>query len=496
MKRILAILLTLSAVISLHGCGRDNAPDSAENTTDASETGFEETESDFRTTNISTSDEQVKPQLLTEIIDNAVRPELEKVTFQFSGSESAARTASIDDLYNINVLHSNVVGLVGSPVSVSFDRNEIKKGILTFYYNKDELRGIPEKNLIILKFNDDDQRYDILRNFTLDTDSCFVSILVKEPGDYMLADAYKWFETWGMNTDGFEYQSDKSEYISDWERECATGDIMKIADKEWAKKNAPDFNVSDPAQLASAVYFINTDTSSDSYTITFENDIDISEFEWAPMGWSKQPFKGIINGNDHTLNGLKINNSNESFSGFIGHGVYYTAISGLNITNAEINGGTYSGIIGGELYADEIINVNVSGNIITNGSNYGTIAGLDNSSTYYENCSADVSINGEKFNYFSSTQKIKDETPINEAFTIYVDENLNVIRNTVDGYDDLGWHVECNGKTILERNAENELMLDSHWTVERQPGKYTVYLNSFINGTYIRVSNIVSFESE
>lgn len=52
------------------------------------------------------------------------------------------------------------------------------------------------------------------------------------------------------------------------------------------------------------------------------------------------------------------------------------------------------------------------------------------------------------------------------------------------------------GKPVLERNAENELILESKWTVGRNPGKYTVYLASFINGAYIRISNIVEFDSD
>lgn len=281
-------------------------------------------------------------------------------------------------------------------------------------------------------------------------------------------------------------------YSADDESEKDVSRAMTEADIEWAQSNAPLFNVSTPEQLAGVVYYVNTSSGTSDYTIHLENDIDLSGYEWAPMGWRKNGFKGSIDGMGHTISNMKISNSSKEHSGFVGYGMTSTEVCSLNIVNAEIYGGRYTGILGGEFYLRECTDVNVSGTI-TADSEYGAIIGCDGS-TYYENCTSDVTINGEKYDYFSPTQKIQTETPVTEDFTLYVDDDLNVIREEVDGYDDLTWYIMKNGKPVLERNAENELVLESRWTVGRQPGKYTVYLESFINGAYIRISNIVEFE--
>lgn len=494
-KPILYILILLA--LALQGCGSsENYSSSEESETDVSNAMNEivrETEYTLNETLTAETVSEETPQLLTQSINNEVRPELEKVTFRTVCSGNIYSKVRCSDLYNINVLHSNVVGLFGSPIEIDFD-SEIKKGELTFYYNKDELRGIPEDNLIFLHYLEDEQYYEVLMNFRQNTENSSMSIQIREPGVYLLADAYQWFDVWGMDTTGYEYDRNPSEYISDWERECNTGDIMEIADIEWAQANAPFFNVSTPEQLAGVVYYVNASSANSDYSIYLNNDIDLSGYEWAPIGWRKNGFHGMIDGMGHTISNMKISNSGKDHSGFIGYGSVSTKVCSLNIVNAEIYGGRYAGILGGEFYLRECTDVNVSGKI-TADSEYGTIIGCDNN-TYYENCTSDVTINGEKYEYFSSALKIQAETPVTEAFTLYVDEDLNVIRDEVDGYDDLTWYIMKDGKPVLERNAENELVLESKWTVGRHPGKYTVYLASFINGAYIRISNIVNFNSD
>ena len=106
----------------------------------------------------------------------------------------------------------------------------------------------------MLHYSEDDQFYNTVENAVLDTEKCVVSARVSEPGVYLLADAYQWYSCWGMDVSKYKYDADKSAYATDWERECDTGSIMELADKQWAKDNAPDFRVSTPEQLASVVY--------------------------------------------------------------------------------------------------------------------------------------------------------------------------------------------------------------------------------------------------
>jgi len=50
--------------------------------------------------------------------------------------------------------------------------------------------------------------------------------------------------------------------------------------------------------------------------------------------------------------------------------------------------------------------------------------------------------------------------------------------------------IEHNGVQVLHRNAMNEL---SYRYFGGMSGKYKVYLVDYINGTYIRVSNVIEY---
>lgn len=104
--------------------------------------------------------------------------------------------------------------------------------------------------------------------------------------------------------------SDPGEYPTDWERECDTGSIMELAYKEWAEENALVFYVSDASELASAVWYVNGVNEDDFISIYLEDDIDLTGYDWKPMGWTnagtKHQFSGIVNGQGHTINGMTI----------------------------------------------------------------------------------------------------------------------------------------------------------------------------------------------
>lgn len=55
----------------------------------------------------------------------------------------------------------------------------------------------------------------------------------------------------------------------------------------------------------------------------------------------------------------------------------------------------------------------------------------------------------------------------------------------------IGWVIQRDGKTILERNAENELTLGY---MDKESGVYRVYLTAFVGGGYHKVSNEIQWE--
>lgn len=492
MKKIVLLVLALTVLMAFAGCGKDNSDKADEDDSGYSES-FESSETEASGAEETTLEDGFKK--VGKEINDPQKPEVTKVELSGKYEGDIRGTVSIENLYNVDYLHSGVVGLVGAPIEITYDET-MEDARLTFYYNKDELRGIPEDNLLFLEYNEEQYCYEEIYGFKLDRENCTISIPIIKSGVYMLVDAYQWLDCWGYDVSKYEYDTNPVDYASDWERECDTGSIMEIADIDWAMENAPYFNVSTPEQLAGVVYYVNAVADYfESMYIALEDDIDLAGYEWVPMGWNgagNNSFSGIIYGQGHTISNLTMNVAYSSNIGLIGYG-NGVEIYDLNIVDAKINGGSRSGIIGGEVYGDiECINVNVSGEITATGQ-IGSFFGRE-VDLYCENCTADVMVNGEKFEYFSDRQKTIAETEVVEAFTLTLGDDNCITRDVVSGYDNLTWHIDIDGRTRLERGAEDELILDTHKWVGNDPGKYTIYLEAFIDGTYIRVSNIIEYE--
>lgn len=497
MNKLAAAVLTLSMLITLSACGSTDMTEqqsSDEISSSASEPSESEQkdESSERTETTERTD-AIRFQTYSQEISDELKPEVTKAELRAKCSGDIRRKVSVMDIYNINVLHSNVVGLVGAPLEIDFDE-DIQNVRLTFYCNIDEFRGMPESNLILLHYNEEEQRYDQVDRAVIDTENHTVSTSVDEPGVYLLADAYQWYGCWGFDVSEYAYDASAYDYISDWERECDTGCIMEIADIDWVSENAPCFHVSTPEQLAGAVYYVNAIAEDYGYTeIYLENDIDLAGYDWVPMGWDKNAFSGILDGQGHTISNLTINTPGELRTALIGYGLQ-SEVCDLNVVNAEITGSSYVGILGGEVYnSTDWHDLNVSGKITAPGGSCGAIIGTE-AYMSFPNCSADVTVNGEPFEYFSSRLKIVAETEVVEAFTLNLNDDMTITRDEAEGqYQNLCWRVQLNGSSLLQRGAENELTLDTHRWVGTEPGTYTVCLEAYINGTYIRVSNIIEY---
>lgn len=113
---------------------------------------------------------------------------------------------------------------------------------------------------------------------------------------------------------------------------------------------------------------------SDAYSekvYLLTNDITLQD-AWKPVGSDEKPFSGIFDGDDHTISGVWISNSDDNFAGFFGK-VYGTPtkdaeVRNLNLENVQILGGTFTGGISGVTKYATIQNCRVSGTIT--GDNY------------------------------------------------------------------------------------------------------------------------------
>lgn len=492
------LLLVFLAVISciLVSCGQEKTeiPESeevSETTTEITETSAE-IHADSGTETVTVAEPY--RQHCGKTIRNPDKPEITSILLSGDCADKITSHAKVKDLYKIDYLHSGVVGLVGIPVEITYD-DEITSPVISFTYNRDELRGIPEKNLIMLHYSEEDSFYNTMENAVLDTDKCIVSAEMEEEGVYMLADAYQWYDCWGVDVSGFAYDKDVSAYSTDWERENDTGDIMTLADKEWAMNNAPDFRVSTPEQLASVVWYVNG--VDGNVSITLENDIDLSGYKWKSMGWSggnSMSFSGLVDGQNHTINGLNIS---EEYcdTGFIGYGLGVT-VRDINFTDACVSATGCVGIVGGEIYyKGEWENIHVSGVVSGGKDDYASIVGRETDITFTD-CTADVTVNEETFEYLSYRQKRIDDAGDVEAFTITLGDDMIVSRDEPDGdYLNLCWNVYRDGEKKEYTGAEDKISLDVYNKLFME-GDYEIYLTAYINGTYVKVSNVIEYHSE
>ena len=448
-----------------------------------------------------------KSNVSTEI-DNQKRPEIWKITLVDEGAGKDLGYARIRDVYENDYVASGVVGLVGVPVSVTYDNLQAEPKI-TFYYREDELRGIPERNLIILH-ETPDGFYEQVGEETINASGNSISVKIPEPGTYLMADRYQWYSCWGVDVSDYAYEVDPTSFKSDWERERNTGSIMELADKKWALENAPVFHVSTPEQLASVVYYNNAianyATEAPDMFVYLENDLDLAGYDWVPMGWSGTQgnrFNGVFDGQGHVIKNLSIQETKESHVAFIG---YSTGVTVKNVTfeNAFVSGGNYTGIVGGEIYVSkEWENVRVDGVISNARGEVGSIIGRE-AALHFKNCSANVTYqksDGEQYplEYFSHRLEVIATTPVTEDFTLSYDENGQVTRTTLDAdYKNLCWHLEADGVMILQRGAENETVFNAAGFFENYPKakERKIWLEAYTGETYTRVSNVLEYQNK
>ncbi len=431
-------------------------------------------------------------QTISQEINNELKPEITAVEITGDCWGKIENKVTVNDVYKIQSYVSGTVGLIGSPIEISYT-DEVSNVELSFIYDETQLRGVPEKNLIVLFNSNHDSGIDEVP-FTFDRDTNRVNVPVSSEGIYMLDDAYVWYKTWNKSTAGYEYTSDKSAYESDWERENNTAEFMKIADVEWAKNSGEQFHVKTPEQLAGVVYYVNALADGGSILISIESDIDLKGIDWLPMGWRGNESPALdIEGNGFTIKNMTIKQPDMKEVGFIGY-ARNLHVNNLKIENAHVEGKNDVGILCGVSQMTEgIENVSISGEIISEGDSCGAIIGEDYGKCYTD-CKAEVKLNGEDYPFFSSREKEESEYVPQEIFTLTLEDNYCIKRDDIEGYDDLGWLVIIDGKQALHRNADKELILDTKCIDVIAPKPYSKYEIYLTTGVRDRISNVIEYQ--
>ncbi len=363
-----------------------------------------------------------------------------------------------------------------------------------FYYAGQELTyEVTRENYQIYLKISDGREYTVEKGrnnqLTLISENDEIVELYEEGSDEVM-EAREQQRLYSAKADLFEKYPD--EY--GWLKECDYGDIPYLADEEYIEKSLAEgvFLVSTPEQLASFNYIVNTSLYGQMLFMQLQNDIDLDGYSWVPMGWyggeTDLPFMCFVDGNGYTIKNMTINCYDDS-AGFIG---WETGCGVYNITfeNAEVNGGSMVGIITGQAIGGWYENCHVSGRV--NGYSAGSMLGHD-ASCRITDCTADVIVNGEPFDFLTWNDKEKSEIVIENPVEITIDDTYTVTRPEVEGYTNLGWMIYKDGVQMLHRNAENEL---SYQYFVKDPGKYEIYLTAWVEGQYMPISNIIEYTIE
>lgn len=124
--------------------------------------------------------------------------------------------------------------------------------------------------------------------------------------------------------------------------------------------------------------------------ITLNTDLNLTNMEWTPIGTESQPYTGTFDGGNHTITGLKINQSGTDNVGLIGYLGSEGKVQNVVLANISVSGANYVGGIAGQTDGT-VENCSVNGTVTGQnqtggivGRNFSTISG----------CSAEGTVTG------------------------------------------------------------------------------------------------------
>ncbi len=137
------------------------------------------------------------------------------------------------------------------------------------------------------------------------------------------------------------------------------------------------YTVKHAANLAWIAKFVNGGNSMEGYNVVLNNDIDLNNQEWSPIGSITQEhgFCGNFNGNNHTIKNLKITAVTPDADGYVYVGLFgiteNNTIENLVIENVNIDveGAIVSSAIAYPYYT-VVSNITVQGDINIEGGDY------------------------------------------------------------------------------------------------------------------------------
>lgn len=178
-EKIILLTIVMLSAIALSSCGNIENESEMENQTEVDVKSQQSTE---------------EPGTITLDLSQSGKPEVSKVIL----SGRIGNRSTLENLYKIDILSTDVVGLVGCPVFVDTDGGE---GNVVFVVDE-EKTSVPMANMTVLFYNDKSTFYEEVP-FTINDNE--VELNITQSGTYMLADKYEWYSAWGINADEYAH---------------------------------------------------------------------------------------------------------------------------------------------------------------------------------------------------------------------------------------------------------------------------------------------------
>lgn len=108
---------------------------------------------------------------------------------------NADNCVNIENTYNVDMLSSDVVGIVGSPVNITSSA-EFNTATITFTYDDTLLNNTAEEDMIILWYDREKKEYVMLEDTIVDTVNNTVSCTTTHFSTYLVIDREIWLDSW------------------------------------------------------------------------------------------------------------------------------------------------------------------------------------------------------------------------------------------------------------------------------------------------------------
>lgn len=155
--------------------------------------GFSPLLKDTDNNGILDCDEKVQ-QSFTQKIECEDKPQVTDISVSFKGTGNINSTTTVTNIYNIDMLSTNLVGLVGAPVEIKTE-SSFDEAVIKFKIDKTKLDNVEFENLGILWYDEENDLFK-MQDTILDETNSTISATVTHFSKYMVVDKKAWFDAW------------------------------------------------------------------------------------------------------------------------------------------------------------------------------------------------------------------------------------------------------------------------------------------------------------